>query len=599
MMIDINGRFRQLLPETDRWIDRAWMTGLGLLSCVLMLWQVGDVPLQDWYEGTIAQVARHWLQSLEGLEPIDAALSAWVPWQSLSVQPETASRLPPVLYWGVALSYAIGGVNETLRETLSRIPSALLTAGSVPLIYALGRELFLGRIAAVAASVLYLTCLPVVRWGRMAAPPGALLFELLLLMLCLLRSRRDLRWTLGLGLVTGLVCMTEGLLGLFWGALGIAFLAWDTPRLLRCGYLWWGLGLGLMPLGLWYGLTYTSQGGSFLMTQWFMPAPEETYGSVSWDWTIALQLGFPWVLFLPSALLHAWKNRHFSWAKFLLSGSGVYGFVAIMGFRQNWPIGGLALYPLFALLVGVYFSRHWLYHWSPYFASEFDQSNDFLSYDVSLDISHRSDDRPSGIIRPNLDETQCDRVSRREIKLWGWGFAAIAVGLGCGTGWSLGEAWNWTTASLGMMTLTCGVVMFLCFQYRRSEALAVFAWGTYVALVLFVSSDQWLWELKRAYPVQPVAQMIKKRTPDSTLIYTSHLVRRSSLDFYSDRQVIPANMAQLEQHLLKDEQPYLLMDLENAKRLPQANVKFLSQVRVQFQGRSQTWALLTRQGMPK
>jgi 4-amino-4-deoxy-L-arabinose transferase-like glycosyltransferase len=564
MMIDINGRFRQLLPEeTDRWIDRAWMFGLVLMSLVLMFWQLGALPLQDWYEGTIGQVAKNWLQSLEGMEAIDALLSTMVPWQSMPTQIENL-RLPPILYWGVALSYGIGGVNETL----SRLPSAVLTACSVPLMYALGRELFSGRMAAVVVSVLYLTCLPIVRLGRMAAPPGALLFELLLLLLCLMRSRRDLRWTLGLGLVTGLICMTEGLMGLLWGALGIAFLAWDTPRLLRCGYLWWGLGLGLLPLGVWYGVGYWSQGWLFLKTQLFMAAPIEAQGSLPWGWAIAMKVGFPEVLFLPSAIVHLWKNRDLSWAKFLLSWAGVYGFLVVMGLRHSFPVSGLALYPWMALTVGGYLAQRWL-------------SRGFLQ-------------RSDAWLEVWSSQWFDQGLSHREMKLWSWGFAVITVALGSVTGWCVGEGWHWTAGSLGLLAVSCGLGVILCRQERKVETLAVLAWGSYLSLILFVSSDQWIWELKTAYPVQPVAQMIAKRTPENLPIYTSHLVHRPSLDFYSDRMVIPASMAQLEQHLLKDHQPYLLMDLENAKRLPKEQVKFLSQVRVQVQGQPQTWALVTR-----
>jgi hypothetical protein len=150
-----------------------------------------------------------------------------------------------------------------------------------------------------------------------------------------------------------------------------------------------------------------------------------------------------------------------------------------------------------------------------------------------------------------------------------------------------------------LMALSCSVVMVLCRQRRRSEALAVLFWGTYVALLVFVSSEQEMWDEKNDYPVQPVAQMITKRTPSQMPIYTSHRVRRSSLDFYSDRPVIPASLAELERHLLKDERPFLLVDLDSARQLPRSKVKFLSQVLVQFQGRSQTWALLTRQGVQK
>ncbi len=555
-MIDINGRFRQILPETARWVDRSWMVGLTLASLTLMVWQLGLLPLQDGYEGTIAQEARRWFQAWENLETVEGR--GLLPWMS------NLKEFPPILPWGLVLSYGIGGVNETM----TRLPSAILTVFSVPLMYALARELFVGRLVAAVTSVLYLSCLPVVRLGRVAAPSGALFFEMLLLLLCLFRSRRDVRWSLGFGLATGLLCLTEGWLGLCWGIFGIAFLAFDTPRLLRCPYLWWGLGLGLLPLGLWAGWIYFAQGWPVLM----MGVGDLAGGSPivgsgfrsSWGWTMAMQIGFPGVLFLPSGLRHLWRSRHFSWAKFLLSWSVLWVFLVGVGAQNRLSISGLGIYPLISLIVGVYLAQHWLSHW-------------------------------------DSNWQQFQGVSPREMKQWGWVFAVVAVGLGCGAGWSLGEGWVWVASSVGLMALSCSVVMVLCRQRRRSEALAVLAWGTYLALLVFVSSEQEMWVSD--YPVQPVAQMIAKRTPgdrlNPTVIYTSHEVRRSSLDFYSDRTVIPASLSELERHLLQDDRPFLLVDLDNVQKLPRSKVKFLGQVRVQFQGRSQTWALLTRQGVQK
>ncbi len=589
-MINIDGRFRQILPETARWVDRSWMIGLTLASLILMVWQLGLLPLQDGYEGTIAQEARRWLQAWDSLETMDDTINRLLTLTGTAL-PKDFSR-SPLLLWSLVLSYGIGGINETM----SRLPSALLTAASVPLMYLLARELFVGRLAAVTSSVLYLSCLPVVRLGRLAAPPGALFFEILLLLLCVFRSRRDIRWSLGLGLVTGLLCLTEGWLGIGWGLFGLAFLAWDTPRLLRCPYLWWGLGLGLLPLGMWEIWTYVPQGWPALMRQMIGPgdlasiaapiaAPIAGSGfRASWGWTIAMQIGFPAVLFLPSALRHLWRNQDFSWAKFLLSWSFLSVLLIGAGARTSLSVSSLGLHPLLSLIGGVYLAQHWLSHWNSDWGSNW---NSNWSPNWALSESSES------------SWQQVQAMSPREMKQWGWIFAVAAVGLSCGAGWSLGEGWVWTASSVGLMALSCTVVMVLCRQRRRSEALAVLFWGTYVALLVFVSAEQEMWDAKNDYPVQPVAQMIAKRTPEQIPIYTSHKVRRSSLDFYSDRQVIPASLAELERHLVQDERPFLLVDVDSARKLPRSKVKFLSQVRVQFQGRSQIWALLTRQGVAK
>ena len=159
------------------------------------------------------------------------------------------------------------------------------------------------------------------------------------------------------------------------------------------------------------------------------------------------------------------------------------------------------------------------------------------------------------------------------------------------------------STALGLMTMSCGSVMVLCLKQRRSEAISVLVWGTYMSLLVLVNSPPSIWMMinPSPAPVKSVAQMITKRVPLNQRIYTDGKPR-SSLDFYSDRSVIPATMIQLENHLVEDPTPFLLMDLENVnqliKQLPRSTVKFLSQVRITFQGRSTVWALITRQPTP-
>ena len=240
-MLDLNGQFRQISPRRDSWIDRIWVTGLVTIVLVLMLCQLGELPLQDGPEATVAIASRDWLVALQTGSQTGS--------QAGSYAGQNSFQFLPFAYWTTVLSYAIGGVNETF----SRLPNALLTASSVPLIYGVARELFAGRMMAVLTAVIYGTSLSVVIMGRSGTADAYLVMELLILLLCLLRSRRDIRWSLGIGFATLGLVLTGGLAGLVWPVLGMIFLASDTPRLLQNPYLWWGLGLGLLPFGLWFG----------------------------------------------------------------------------------------------------------------------------------------------------------------------------------------------------------------------------------------------------------------------------------------------------------------------------------------------------------
>lgn len=547
-MLDLNGQFRQISPRNHSWIDRISMLALVATVLVLMLCQLGELPLQDGLEASVAIASRDWLAALQtGL-------------QTGSQAGQNSFQFPPLVYWITVLSYTIGGVNETF----SRLPNALLTASSMSLLYGLARELFAERMMAVATAVIYGTSLSVVVMGRSGTADAYLAIELLLLLLCLLRSRRDIRWSLGIGFATLALVLTGGFAGLVWPVLGMIFLAWDTPRLLQNPYLWWGLGLGLLPFGLWFG--WMEYPVDVLFVPQFTPVSEL---SPLVALKTGLAIGFPWILFLPMALQTLWQNRGFSWAKFLLGWMGAWSGLMILGLT-NFS----TLVPALALTIGLYLSQDWFRSWP------MGQS----MAEVMIQ---------SGIYYPDRSNTLSGRK-------WAWVWAVAAVSLGCGLGWALGEDVMWLAAGLGLMVMSCGAVMALCLKGRRSEAISVLAWGTYMALVVLVNSPQSISMIMNpsVTPVKSVAQMITKRVPLHQVIYTDGK-ERSSLDFYSDRSVVPATMTQLEQHLTEDPTPFLLMELENVnqlvKRLPRSTVKFLSQVRVTFQGRSTIWALITRQ----
>jgi hypothetical protein len=80
----------------------------------------------------------------------------------------------------------------------------------------------------------------------------------------------------------------------------------------------------------------------------------------------------------------------------------------------------------------------------------------------------------------------------------------------------------------------------------------------YLTLGLLMISKSWVWELNEAFPVKPVAALIRENTDAGAVVYTSFGYRRPSLDFYSDRSVIPADTATLQK--LWSSQPYLLVD---------------------------------------
>jgi 4-amino-4-deoxy-L-arabinose transferase-like glycosyltransferase len=108
----------------------------------------------------------------------------------------------------------------------------------------------------------------------------------------------------------------------------------------------------------------------------------------------------------------------------------------------------------------------------------------------------------------------------------------------------------------------------------------------YLSLLLFFTSEHWVWELNEDYPVQPVAQMVQEYVPADATVYTSYPHHRPSLNFYSDRQVIPASDAQLRGQWKQEESPYLLVSSSVRESLSLDSVKLLD--------REIGWQLVTR-----
>jgi 4-amino-4-deoxy-L-arabinose transferase-like glycosyltransferase len=87
----------------------------------------------------------------------------------------------------------------------------------------------------------------------------------------------------------------------------------------------------------------------------------------------------------------------------------------------------------------------------------------------------------------------------------------------------------------------------------------------YLVLALLMSSQSWIWELNETFPVKPVAALIRAHVSPGTKVYTSFAYGRPSLNFYSDCQVVSADVTVLQKMWL--EQSYLLLDHASLQNL--------------------------------
>lgn len=473
---------------------------LFFLIAALVLWGIslGNVPLRDWDEGTRALVAREIYRTGNWLYP--------------TFQGKSYLLKPPLMDWAIALSYSIGGVHEFT----TRLPGAFFSACGVPLLYGVGQELFRQRLPAILAASVYLTLLPVVRHGRLAMLDGAAVSFFLLLLFCLLKSRQDRRWAVGVGLGVGLIALTKGLLVVPLGAIAGAFLLADRQfTLLKSPYLWLGLLLGNVPVFAWYMAQWQHYGSSFLQVHFQSQGLErlsqtvENNGGAPWYYLLELlKYTWPWMIFWPGGLSLAWQKRQSSWGCLVLIGTiGYLLIISVMNTKLPWYI--MPVYPFVALAVAAQLM-------------EFGQNY--------------------------------QRYPRFVIIIFV--FLAVA-GLGGCVYFILADPQPVLILMGVVVAITMGRVAWLT-QQNNSNFILILFLGMYLTLGLLMTSKSWVWELNEAFPVKPVAALIQDKTKPNQVVYTSFGYGRPSLNFYSDRQVIPADTATLQQVWSK--QSYLLLD---------------------------------------
>ncbi len=514
--------------------DRFWILGLLLAATALYISGLGDLPLRDWDEGIVAEVARNiW----RGFPDSDTWLYPTINYG----QPYW--NKPPLVHWLIAFAYSLFGVSEWS----TRLFPALLSAFAVPLLYQIAREIFASRAAAIFSALVYLTLLPVARHGRVAMLDGVINFWFCFAVWCLLRGRKDRGWLLGTGVGIGSICLTKGIMmGILLGGIIFIFLLWDNPQLLLSPHLWIGLILGVVPAIAWYMLQYLQYGQEFLginlgkqtFNRIWQPVSEVS--SPPWYYLSEIaKYSLPWLIFLPRGVRLGWKNRRLSWGKLTLVWSGVYLLaISLMATKLPWYV--IPIYPGLSLLIGYSLAIAWQQQIYP------------QSWKICL----------------SLVTAIC------------W-LGSIYLFLS-------GQIESDLAAILGLVAIAFSIALILLWSSSRLFIPTLFG-GFYLALLLLFNTHHWLWELSEAFPVQPVATIIKQYVPPQQKIYTAYPYFRPSLDFYSDRVIVPADDAKLKR-TWQNQPAYLLLDREAIDRLD-----LDSYIRLGDRADNLTWQLITNQ----
>lgn len=458
-------------------------TALALWAAALVLYLSGlwIEPLRDWDESTYAQVAHEMLGK------------DW----SLRMMPTLWGQpffdKPPMLFWLMAFAF------EWLGETAfsARLPGALITSATVPLLYLLAVELMGKRDRALWAALVYLLLLPVLRHGRLAMLDGTATLGLLVFLWCLCRAPRGKVWAFSAGLGLALAGLAKGLLALPFLLIGMGLLV-VQPALRRVG-IWLALGLGTLPALAWfiaqrwhYGGTYTEEG---LIKQGFArlyTALEGNSGSIFYYLLEITKLAWPWLLFLPAALWLVWQERAQGWARLVLIWLGGFAvLLTLMPTKLPWYV--YPVYPALSLALGAV-----------------------------------------------LADAKAGRLAGRGAVLMRggvWGLAALALAGIVGALW-LAMAQPILAASLLCAGLGCGAG-FVLLRRGLSRGFDVLAIAAALSLWLFTISGQTVWELNEDYPVAPVAQMIRDTLRPEATLFTTRGHSRPALNYQAGRFVTP------------------------------------------------------------
>ncbi len=479
--------------------ETGWLILLFCFSLFLYLVGLGDLPLRDWDEGYYGTVAKDMYKSGN--------------WLYLTYYDQPFLLKPPLIIWLIHISYKLGGVSEFT----TRFPCAFLTACGVPLLYLIGRNIFSSRLPAIFSTLVYLTLLPVIRHGRLAMLDGPINTFFLISIFCLVQSFDQPVWAIGVGIGLGLIAFTKGSLAIaLGGILGVFCLLTKPQKILGNWALWGGFILGFTPVILWYWLQILQYGDKFIEVHFLQQnfdrlstAVEGNQGSL-WYYIIELiKYSFPWLLFLPGGLILVIKKYQQSWAKLVVTGFFLFmGIISLMGTKLPWYI--MPVYPFFSLAVGAYLAE-------------------------ILQNYNQSYPKILGIL------------------LYISSLAALGGGIYLTV----------ETNDFQILTLSIMIVITLAFSAvnilrNNSNFIPTLFVGLYLSLGVFMISNLWIWELNESFPVKPIATIIRENTPPNTVIYTSYAYSRTSLDFYSDRQVIAKNKEELEK--LAATSSYLLLD---------------------------------------
>ena len=322
------------------------------LCLALFFWGLGSVPLYNKGEPREGLVvwdiwnAGNWILPLRGGVDIPSK--------------------PPMFHWIAALAALASG---SLNEFTLRLPSALLGAAGVVLIYITGAALW-GRVAGLVSAIVLATSFEWWRAATTARVDMTLTFFMLASFLCfyyLYRSRGGLLKSLLMAALLGLATLAKGPVGAILPCLaGLAFLACKRDfAFLKKIHLPIAVPVGLAVAASWYVLALWQGGEKFFDRQivheiLMTPLGGAGHNQPFYYYVPKLLAGLaPWSLFLPSLAIFLYQQRRRLDDEKLLYPLIWFAavFIAASLSIGKRPVYILPLYPAAALMLGAWWQK--------------------------------------------------------------------------------------------------------------------------------------------------------------------------------------------------------------------------------------------------
>ena len=476
---------------------------LWFLSCLLALLGLGDLPLRDFDESTVARVAFE-ISNSNNLERLLPTL-----WS------EPYLNKAPGLHWIIAalINLTQPDIHHNSHlpsEFIVRLGPAIISTFVIPFGGLLQWHLRpRDPAASVLTSVILLTLLPIARHGRLAMLDGSQLSAIALFWLLIVIAKNNpsykLAW-LGAGLSGSCLLLLKAPMFIpvsLAAALPILFekplanrslTSWVAPLILGISpgiswHIWHAISRGSNSFWLWGGdgalrvLFDSGEGGDMGV---FVPISEFFEG------------GWPWLLLFPLGLLFAWAERNSSWGRWVLS-TNLILLLAILPLKTQLPWYSHPLWLPFALACSRPFSS--LVRGTSYgmpFFKRYLACLPYLWISIGALLSLLAFSSYLGLLP--------------EFSLY------KNIFLCAGIGWLAG-----------------GVCLISNIKKERIIGVITLLLGSYFALLLLMSSDLWLWELNESWSVNNVVDMIPKN--NSYQVFIEKGSDRPSLSWYLGQPV--------------------------------------------------------------